>query len=68
MALVKNDLKTSLLAMMNDAQAKGFSKDQVADAMATAIDNYVRQGVISGISVTLADGTQASQSGSVTLQ
>jgi len=66
-SLVKDDLKKGLLDMMSTAQDQNWSKEQVADAMATAIDSYVRAGTVTGVVVTIADGTPATQSNSVSL-
>jgi DNA-binding transcriptional regulator LsrR (DeoR family) len=50
-ALDKNRLKTDLLAMMNSARDEEWTTDQVATAMSGAIDRYVRDGDVVGVSV-----------------
>jgi hypothetical protein len=49
MALDRNALKSAILAAMNDAESKGWSKDMVADAWASAIHAYVSGAEISGV-------------------
>jgi DNA-binding transcriptional regulator LsrR (DeoR family) len=51
MALDKNSLKNDLVAMMNNAKAQAWSEEQVATAMANAIDRYVRAGDVVGVTV-----------------
>jgi hypothetical protein len=68
MALNKNALRDALLAMMNDAQAQGWSKEQVASAMAAAIDGYVRAGAVSDVIVALPGGVQAHQANTAVLK
>ena len=68
MSLDKNGLRDALVAMMTAAQEHSWSKNQVADAMATAIDAYVRAGAVSGVVVTLPNGTQVQQSNRASLQ
>jgi hypothetical protein len=67
MTLDKSGLSKALLAMMNDAQDNSWSKQQVADAMAAAIDGYVRTASVSGVVVALPGGGTASQSSTVGL-
>ncbi len=62
MALDRNALRDALVTMMTNAQEKSWTKDQVADAMAGAIDDYVRAGAVSTVVVSLADGTTCNQS------
>jgi hypothetical protein len=54
-ALDKNRLKTDLLAMMDSAKKEGWTPAQVAAAMSDAIDRYVRDGEVVGVSVKDAD-------------
>lgn len=69
MSLDKATLSKDLLTMMNNAQDQAWSKQQVADAMAGAIDAYVRSAVVSGVLVLLPGGSQqASQTGEVGLR
>ena len=67
MTLDKSGLSKALLTMMNNAQDNAWSKQQVADAMAAAIDGYVRTASVSGVVVTLPGGGKASQSNTVRL-
>ena len=67
MALDKNGLSAALLSMMNNAQEKAWTKQQVADAMAAAIDGYVRAASVSGVVVALPGGQTAAQSNTVSL-
>jgi len=67
MTLDKSGLSKALLAMMNNAQDNAWSKQQVADAMAAAIDGYVRTASVSGVVVTLPGGGTASQADTVGL-
>ncbi len=53
MPLDKNQLKTDLEAMMNSAKERAWTTSQVADAMATAIDRYVRAGDVLDVKVTV---------------
>jgi hypothetical protein len=48
-SLNRDSLKTAILAAMNDAEAKGLAKDQVADAWASAIHAYVSGAEVSGV-------------------
>ena len=65
MALNKTKLGDDLLKMMNDAKDKAWTPKQVADAMAVAIDNYVRGGDVNGIRAVLPNGQVAVQSSPV---
>ncbi len=67
MSLVKDDLKQGLLDLMNNAQAHNWSREQVADAMATAIDGYLRAAVVTGVVVSVPGGATATQSNQVGL-
>jgi hypothetical protein len=51
MALNKTTLKNDLVAMMNNAKAQGWAEEQVATAMADAIDRYVRAAEVVGVTV-----------------
>ncbi len=68
MALDQKSLRDALLAMMTNAQDHAWTKDQVADAMAAAIDGYVRAGTVNGVVVALPGGQTATQSAAVVLQ
>jgi hypothetical protein len=61
MALDKNSLRDALVKMMTNAGEQSWTKNQVADAMAGAIDDYVRAGAVAGVVVGLPDGTSATQ-------
>ena len=51
MALDKTTLKNDFVAMMNNAKDKAWSAEQVATAMAEAIDKYVRAADVVGVTV-----------------
>lgn len=51
MALSKSTLKNDLVAMMNNAKDRAWSEEQVATAMADAIDRYVRAADVVGVTV-----------------
>jgi hypothetical protein len=68
MSLDRNGLRDALVTMMNAAQTHNWTKEQVADAMATAIDGYVRAGAVSDVVVTLADGSQLRQSNAASVR
>jgi hypothetical protein len=53
MALDKDRLKSDLLTAMNTAKDKGWTADQVAAAMADAIDRYTRGAAVTGVKVTV---------------
>jgi hypothetical protein len=55
--LNKNQLKTDLEATMNSAKDNAWTTSQVAEAIAAAIDKYVRTGEVTGVKVTV--GNQA---------
>ena len=65
MALDKKKLGADLLAMMNTAKDQGWSPQQVAEAMAGAIDSYVRAGDIKGVQVSLPGGQLLTQTAAV---
>jgi hypothetical protein len=65
MALDKTRLGADLFAMMSDAKDKAWTARQVADAMAAAIDTYVRGADVNGVRAVLPDGKVAVQSGPV---
>jgi hypothetical protein len=48
-ALDRNALKSAILAAMNNAESKGWTKDQVADAWASAIHAYVSGAEVGGV-------------------
>jgi hypothetical protein len=68
MALNKDRLRLALLAMMNQAETEAWTKEQVADAMAGAIDGYVRAGAVSDVVVTLSGGTEVRQTNTAVLK
>lgn len=76
MALSKNQLKKSLLDMMEKGSTNpDWTPEKAADALATAIDSYVRGGVVTGIRVqpdrvvaAIPPGTVFNQTTSVSLQ
>lgn len=51
MTLDKNALKSDLVTMMENAKAKGWTEEQVATAMANAIDRYTRAAEVVGVTV-----------------
>jgi hypothetical protein len=51
MSLDKNTLKGDLVTLMNNAKDKSWSVDQVAAAMADAIDRFVRAAEVVGVKV-----------------
>ena len=57
MPLDKNRLKSDLEATMNAAKDNAWNTSQVAEAIASAIDKYVRAGEVTGVKVTV--GSQA---------
>jgi hypothetical protein len=67
MSLTKSGLQAALAKMMKDSVDQKFTVDQVAEAMATAIDDYVRQATVTGIRVSLPNGKHAAQTAPVTV-
>jgi hypothetical protein len=68
MSLNKNQLKDDLIAMMNAAvKDPSWSMEQTAQAMADAIDTFVRTGSVSGVKVRSAELT-LNQEGDVKVQ
>ena len=67
MSLNKAKLGDDLLAMMNSAKDQGWNPEQVADAMAAAIDSYVRGGDVTGVTARMPNGEHAVQEGAVKL-
>lgn len=65
MALNKMKLGDELLAMMTNAKDQAWSPHQVADAMAAAIDTYVRAIDVNGVQATLPNGQVAVQASAV---
>ena len=55
MALDKDTLKGDLLTAMNTARDKGWTPEQVAAAMADAIDRYTRGAAVTGVKVTVGN-------------
>ena len=55
MPLDKNQLKTDLEVLMNGSKDNAWTTSQVAEAIAAAIDRYVRAGDVTGVQVTVAD-------------
>ena len=55
MALDKNTLKSDLVAAMNKAKAESWTADQVAAALADAIDRYTRGAAVRGITVNVGN-------------
>jgi len=55
MALDKDRLTNDLLTAMNTAKDKGWTADQVAAAMADAIDRYTRGAAVQGITVNVGN-------------
>jgi hypothetical protein len=52
MALDRNRLTNDLVAMMRNAKEQSWTEQQVAAAMAEAIDRYARGGDVVGVTVT----------------
>jgi hypothetical protein len=52
MALDRNRLTNDLVAMMRNAKSQSWTEQQVATAMAEAIDRYARGGEVVGVTVT----------------
>ena len=55
MTLDKNTLKNDLVAAMNRAKAESWTADQVAAAIADAIDRYTRGAAVQGITVNVGN-------------
>jgi hypothetical protein len=73
MALDKTTLAAAIGQTFSDAKANNWSELQVADALADAIDAYVRGATVTGVTVSVSitsphahTGT-GTQTGSVTL-
>lgn len=58
MALVKDNLKTSLLTVFKSAKDEGWDETKVADEMAKAIHNYVRAAAVRKVEINLENGQQ----------
>jgi len=58
MALNKNQLKNAIKTALETSKNEAWSLDQVATALANAIDAYVRGGEIKQVKVNLANGDQ----------
>ena len=54
MALDRDTLKGDLLAAMNTAKDESWTAEQVAAAMADAIDRYTRGAKVTGVKVAVA--------------
>lgn len=67
MTLDKDSLRDALMTMMTSAEEQSWTKKQVAEAMAAAIDGYVRAGRVTGVVVALPGGHTATQSNTVGL-
>jgi len=59
-ALNRDVLKSAILAAMNDAESKGWAKDKVADAWASAIHAYVSGAEVSGVQCAVSVTVQGS--------
>lgn len=59
MALDRNALREAILAAMNGAADHAWSKDQVADAWADAIHDYVRNAEVAGVQCEVSFTVQA---------
>jgi hypothetical protein len=57
MPLDKDGLRTAIKDTFNSAYAQNWSQDQVATALANAIDTYVRSGDIVHVTVQVTDPT-----------
>jgi hypothetical protein len=55
MALDKNTLAIALKTTFANAKEQGWTGDQVADALADAIDAYVRGAEVKGVAVDVVD-------------
>ena len=58
MALNKNQLKNAIKTALETSKNEAWSLDQVATALADAIDAYVRGGEIKQVKVDLQNGNQ----------
>ncbi|MDR0509710.1 MAG: hypothetical protein LBH06_01285 [Rikenellaceae bacterium] len=69
MTLVKNNLKTSILTLLQDMRTRQDGSDEeFADRLATLIDNHIKMAAIvvpAGIPVSTA-GTPTAQTGATT--
>jgi hypothetical protein len=53
MALDKNTLKSDLVTALNTAKDQSWTVDQVAGAIADAVDRYTRGAAVTGVVVTV---------------
>ena len=58
MALNKNQLKNAIKTAMDTAKDAGWTTEQVAAALADAIDAFVRGGKVKNVKVDLNNGNQ----------
>lgn len=64
MAADKNTLKNALISLYTSAEASEMSKEDFADAMATAIDTYIKTfQVNAGITLTTPDTINGATTG-----
>lgn len=73
MSLDRNKLSQDLKTAFKNAKDNSWSSDQAADAIATAIDGYVKAAVVSGVHVNVVNPTNqpigtGTQTGTVTIQ
>ncbi|MBZ4417430.1 hypothetical protein [Myxococcus sp. RHSTA-1-4] len=55
MALNKTELADSIRGLFQKAFDESWSSEQVADALAEAIDTYVRAAAVTGVTVTVTN-------------
>jgi hypothetical protein len=53
MALDKNTLKGDIVTALNTAKDKSWTTDQIAGALADAIDKYTRGAAVKGVTITV---------------
>jgi hypothetical protein len=67
MSLDQNKLARDLQSLAANAAANNWTPAQVQQNLAKVIFDFVSAATVSGVTVALADGSQASQIGSVTV-
>ena len=58
MALNPDTLTNAIAKAFNDSKEHGWSTEEVAAALAGAIDTYVRDAAVQGVTVDIATGQQ----------
>ena len=67
MTLDQNKLAQDLQNLAKSATANNWTPAQVQQQLAKVIFDFVSAGTVSGVTVALADGSQVTQVGSVTV-